>query len=309
MYSPFLAQSIPTVALGVYDPQGDFGEENILIEHHFVPWRLNDTQELKTALESAKQRDRLPLISLEPWPWEWNEMVGETLFTDILTGKYDPTLKQIFKLFREENSQKILLRWGHEMEIIGQYPWSSANPRDYIAAYQYIVDLSRSQGVNNLLWVWSPAGNQNAKYYWPGADYVDFIGISIYATKHWNKSWNGQEMASFQHLMRQKYGLANHFNKPLIVAEVGVAGDAIAKTKWLKQAMMAIVNFPRLKAWVYFNQVQPDIVPLSIGQPHWELERSQVKQLVKTWQNVNQNRLSSENIQEFLETAARESIN
>ena len=286
-------------ALGVYDPDRAFDRsEDVLIEHHFVTWRPDNADELIVALDRAKQANRLPMITLESWPWEWNGMGRETLLQDIVAGKYDPTLRRIFQVIQQQSPQPILIRWGHEMEIVGQYPWSTDNPKAYIAAYRYIVDFARETGTDNLVWVWSPAGNKTAQKYWPGKSYVDAIGISIYANKAWNYK-NQQKVPSFKQLLLEKYWLVKRYQEPLIAAEVGVAGTKAEKEQWIADAMQTLPSFTEIKAWIYFNQVQPDIVPLPIGQPHWELDRDRIALLLHHWQKISNRSLSPQTIDEY----------
>jgi len=276
----------PLPAFGVYDPSGDFTNlDGVQIDHYFVPWRLDNATELDIALTKAQQQNRLPLITLEPWPWNWQRMTSETLLTDIAAGKYDPTLERIFQLIKTRASQPILLRFAHEMEMVDQYPWSKADAQQYIAAYRHVVDLARRLDVQNLYWVWSPAGNQSAAAYWPGDGYVDYVGISIYATPEW--TWGlapAGELLSFRDLIEHKYWPAAKFHKPMILTEVGVNAPATAKQKWLDESVTILQEFPAIKAWVYFNQVQPAIVPLDIGVPQWQLNRFQAERLMQRWQ-------------------------
>jgi beta-mannanase len=212
-------------------------------------------------------------------------MTSETLLTDIAAGKYDPTLERIFQQIKTRASQPILLRFAHEMEIVDQYPWSKADAQQYIAAYRYVVDLARRLEVQNLYWVWSPAGNQAAAAYWPGDAYVDYVGISIYATPEW--TWGlapAGELLSFRDLIEHKYWPAAKFKKPMILTEVGVNAPATGKQQWLDESVTVLQEFPAIKAWVYFNQVQPAIVPLDIGVPQWQLNRSQAERLMQRWQ-------------------------
>jgi len=63
------------------------------------------------------------MVILEP-PWEWNGMTSETLFQDIISGKYDSTLELIFKTAQQEAPKKFLLdgvmRWRKSVNIPGQ---------------------------------------------------------------------------------------------------------------------------------------------------------------------------------------------
>ncbi|WP_448603179.1 glycoside hydrolase family 26 protein [Thermoleptolyngbya sp.] len=288
-----------SIALGVYDPHQAFQHPEVLIEHHFVPWRLDNAKEVEEALQSARYNHRLPMITLEPWPWNWNGMTSDTLFQDILSGKYDRTIERILNVLKQQSPQKILFRWAHEMEIVDQYPWSKEDSNSYIQSYRYVVNYARRLGLSNILWVWSPAGNRTARLYYPGADYVDYVGISIYATKEWNTQ-NSNQVPSFSKLISEKYWVANHFNKPMIISEVGVAGSDDAISQWITDAIHSLAHYPRIKAWVYFNQVQPHIVPLPIGFPDWELSQQQIRLLTSQWEAYNKNRLGADNIQAFI---------
>ncbi len=273
-----------SVLLGVYDPAHTFeGSEAIAIDHHFVTWRRDDTSELQEALQQSISDRRLPMITLESWPWNWNGLTDETLLKDISSGKYDPTLAQIFEVFEAYSYQTILFRWGHEMEITDQYPWSKAEAEDYIAAYRHVFEVGHKMETSHLLWMWSPAGNESAKNYWPGEEYVDCVGISIYAHPKWNEQ-NFGELPSFQQLMEKKYWPASRYNKPMVVAEVGVEGSVAEKNSWLSAAISSLQNFPRINAWVYFNQRQPPIVPLDIGLPSWQVSADTAELLTTGWQ-------------------------
>lgn len=76
-----LAPSITSLqnkmAFGVYDPKGSFKQEQVLIEHKFTPWRLNNATEFTAAIKAARQTRRFPMVTLEPWPWEWNGMTSD----------------------------------------------------------------------------------------------------------------------------------------------------------------------------------------------------------------------------------------
>jgi beta-mannanase len=270
--------------LGVYDPSGSFANQStVQIEHYFVPWRLDDAKELTAALEDAKQAKRFPLITLEPWPWEWNGMVSDTLLEDIIAGRYDPTLKRIFRVIKRETPQPVLLRFAHEMELLDLYPWSQEDGKSYIAAYRYIVNYARKLGVNNIYWVWSPAGgNVEAINYYPGEEYVDYVGVTILASQEWNV-YRG--VPSFKQLMSQKYWVTNFTGKPMIVAEAGVNGTDEEKLQWLEETTKSLSDFPNLQAFIYFNQGHPyNVTPINF-EANWELNHHQVEALLNSWKN------------------------
>jgi cellulose synthase (UDP-forming) len=286
----FLFYGQPAKALlGVYDPDQDFQSQalSVSLEHHFVPWRPDNAQELATAIQQTQTHHRIPLITLEPWPWDWQDMQRSTLLQDIAAGKYNETLDRALHTIHQITPKKVLLRWGHEMEIVGQYPWSVADAQAYIRAYRHLVARARQLGIDNIIWVWSPAGNANAINYWPGEDMVDIVGISIYATPEWHPD-RTHSLPSFDRLMQQKAKVLYHWKKPILIAEVGVNAPPDEQKQWLIQAIDQLKKFPSVIGWVYFNQIQPEIVPLAIPRPNWKLDPTAVESLVEQWPRSEQ---------------------
>ncbi|NET39392.1 MAG: hypothetical protein F6K19_46735, partial [Cyanothece sp. SIO1E1] len=62
-----------------------------------------------------------------------------------------------------------------------------------------------------------------------------------------------------------------------------------------------ISRFRYIKAWIYFNQIQPDIVPLDIGQPNWALNRGHINLVLREWRELNNGVLSAQNMDKFFE--------
>ncbi len=103
--------------------------------------------------------------------------------------------------------QPILIRFGHEMDLGGNYPWAGQAPDEYVAAYRHFVDLFRSNDVNNVLWVWSPAGTLEAPDYYPGDDYVDYAGLTILQFLPWEVEAGYNEPRPIEMLIAEKYDL------------------------------------------------------------------------------------------------------
>ena len=76
--------------------------------------------------------------------------------------------------------QPLFIRFGHEMNDPYRYSWGPQNntPEDFIAAWKHMVDYFKAEGVDNVIWVWSPhiAYGLFEEYY-PGDDYVDWVGV------------------------------------------------------------------------------------------------------------------------------------
>lgn len=199
--------------------------------------------------QECKEKNIFPVITIEPYP---TDPETHSLLTDITEGKYDQNINTIAQALLSQN-QPVLLRWGHEMEMVNLYPWSTPDPEKYIKAYQYVQRKLRNALGEKVKFIWSPAGNENAPNYYPGDDFCDFIGITILGDPLWDK-WAGfSQMRNFETLLREKYNSLSQYNKPIIIAELGVSGSPEEKEKWLMEAKETIKNFPLVKGCIYFN--------------------------------------------------------
>jgi cellulose synthase (UDP-forming) len=265
------------VAIGAYDPEGRLNRLPLAIQHSYVVWFLTD--DFTKTVEAARQARRFPFISVEPWPLLINNLTADSLLEDINEGRYDQYIRKLAQVSKAQSPQIILLRWGHEMELTGLYPWSQGNPKLYITAYRRVVDIFREEKVRNVRWVWSPAGNRGATDYYPGDSYVDYIGVTILADQRWDREAGFPDLRSFETLLQEKYWLARWTGKPLIVAEVGVsATNGTEKKIWLRQAKASFSRYPLMTAFLYFNAVNTH-VSLNDYRPDWSIDEKTFKEV------------------------------
>ncbi|MDA8140455.1 MAG: glycosyl hydrolase, partial [Desulfobacteraceae bacterium] len=147
----------------------------------------------------------VPLIYWMPWisraDWDDHHIDRYTL-CDILAGKYDDYLSRWADQARDFG-QPLLVAWGIEMNG-DWFPWSGffygagapapngaaagfAGPELYKRAYRHVVDQVRSRGAKNIQWVLHvnsgtipPEKWNDFPNYYPGPDYVDWLGLSGY---------------------------------------------------------------------------------------------------------------------------------
>jgi len=105
----------------------------------------------------------------------------------IAAGDYDVYLRSYADSVRDFG-HPVIIGFGHEMNA----PWNSwgyghARPSVFVAAWRHIVTLFRSQGADNVTWLWTinadVPGTGPVASWWPGASYVTWIGIDGYYTK------------------------------------------------------------------------------------------------------------------------------
>jgi Glycosyl hydrolase family 26 len=150
----------------------------------------------------------------------------------IIAGDFDIDLHawaRDAKAFRSP----IMVEWGTEPNG-DWFGWNgkwnggpTEGPKRYVAAYRHIVDVMRSEGADNLTWIWhanwldEPEKTWNAfENYYPGENYCDWLALSAYGPTTPSMS-DGTE--SFRFKVEKVYPRLTKLaqNKPIIVAEFG----------------------------------------------------------------------------------------
>ena len=265
-----MAEEHHLLKYGVYDPEERFARSSrIGVEHIFVAWEPFDLAGLRRASDYAAQRNRWLMVTIEPWPAHGRNV--ETLFTDITQGAYDADIDKVAGALSALH-RPFFVRWGHEMEDpTGRYPWASLDAKGYVEAYRYFVDRCRRWSHGRFYFVWSPKGKERMSAYYPGSEYVDLVGVSVYGLQKWDIDHDGKSH-DFNEYFGGIYSFASRYNKPVMIAELGVAGDESYRQLWFSQVAVVHKTFPLLRIVVYFNAKDPAAWPDGYGNPDWRID-------------------------------------
>jgi Glycosyl hydrolase family 26 len=136
----------------------------------------------------------------------------------IAAGHYDRYLRSFAESVRDY-ARAVVIGFGHEMNA-NWYSWGYGHvpPSVFVAAWRHIVTLFRAQGADNVTWLWTinadlPTTGPVASW-WPGADYVTWVGIDGYYYIPANNfvSVFGKTIAQVRAIT----------NKPVLVSETAV---------------------------------------------------------------------------------------
>ena len=106
------------------------------------------------------------------------------------------------------------------------------------------------------------------KNYYPGDDYIDWIGTSIYGSIK-----PGEEWKSFTDVLNNTYTELSSVSsdKPIAILEFGVIDDPKSgnKSEWIQSALQTIESesYPRIKAISYWNEKWEDgnVIDLTVN--------------------------------------------
>ncbi|KXU92963.1 glycosyl transferase [Caballeronia megalochromosomata] len=266
--TPAVAAQPPKI--GAYDPDHAYALADTLdYEHIFVSWAdPGASSEIHDAGNYASLRKRSLMVTVEPWAASSRN--PHTLLRDVKLGAYDAEIDAVCGSLRSLNAH-VKVRWAQEMETAtGRYPWAANDPSGYIDAYRHFVDRCRA-GSRLLSFVWSPRGDTPLAAYFPGREYVDEIGLSVFDCP--TCAMGSKEGApSATKILREKYARVQPFGLPVMVAELGVEGTPERQRDVLTALREVLPGMPSLTAVVYFNSPDsPGAWPL-MHTPDWRLD-------------------------------------
>ncbi len=216
-------------------------------------------------------------VSLIYWnPWDGSGKSNPNRFSleSILAGSWDSYIDS-WAAGAKAFGHPLMVSWGLEMNG-NWFPWSGVfagagepgsspgdtkGPEAFKKAYRYVVDRVRRASADNVIWVYHVNNssdpdvpwNTMAAYY-PGDEYVDWLGMSAYGKQYPGPGWSTFEQSIGYYYPKLA---ALHPTKPIILAEWGIGefpkeGD---KGAWLDEAFQAFTErFPRLKGAVFWHE-------------------------------------------------------
>lgn len=270
--SPSFAAPPGEIPFGVYDPPGDFqSDTDVQIEHLFLPWEDVYLPSLLDADRYALERNRAMLLTIEPWTWNRSERnTPQRLNAGIQSGEYDHYMRDICEVLDQMDSP-ITIRFAQEMDdYTSQFIWSGWKPENYISAFQRMIGICR-EAAPRINVMWSPLGYENMASYYPGDEYVDLIGLSVFGFQQWEQDIVGRAL-TFEDIFAPRYERAAQFNKPIVVPELAYRGNAEYIQQWENDIRQRNPRFPNLVGVVYFNQREVYPWPDNYGLPDWRIQ-------------------------------------
>jgi hypothetical protein len=220
----------------------------IVIDSHYYDW----TDPFPGDAERADiQAGRTPMIT-----W-WG-----IKYAPVLDGSQDQLILSRARGLREL-AHEVLLRWGPEMNGWWYQTGGAVNgnnPDGYVATWRHLHDLFVSAGATNVSWVWAPnsvsqPGGENERswnnwrHYYPGDDYVDWVGIDGY---NWGSAASGSSWRWPAEIFDPVY---NDYagRKPIMLAETASVEEGGDKAEWIRRLQDWFEHRPAAQALVWFD--------------------------------------------------------
>lgn len=166
----------------------------------------------------------------------------------------------------------ILLIFGKEMNIDDNF----ADPELFKKCFRFVADYAHTK--ENIAMVWAPNDmgglDTTLKEYYPGDEYVDWVGCSLYTMPYFQGRVDGDEGGnmlfamsdyanpSIHAKMIHQFMVENNIKKPVMITEGGVgyeSPDGVDYTEWAKPQIRLYYGdlcrrYPEFKCIVSFNE-------------------------------------------------------
>lgn len=239
-----------------------------LYKQWFQPYSFSKYQNFeanyKPEIDTILKNGSIPFIEWEAWDLRNNRIILD----EVNEGRHDNYIKQTaqkFKTYYPE--QKIFISLFHEANL-DVYPWSpvvgtsaedeSRQYDNFRKAYRRVRDIFRTEGLDNISWVISYNNFTDYKLskdfsnYYPGADYIDWVGIDAYnwGTTQWWSKWQ-----TFDEIIEgnsDSYNQLKLFEKPIILAETAATEIGGDKASWIKNTFAKMLEYD-FAGFIWFN--------------------------------------------------------
>jgi beta-mannanase len=219
-----------------------------------------------------KARGVTPLMTVEPY------VAGKAVSLSAIAGGTHDSLIHAEATAAKEFGEPLLVRFAQDMNGTS-LPWGGGSAATYKEAWIHYVEIFRADKANNVKFVWSPRVNTGGSYpftsYFPGNEYVDYLGLDGYNS-------GGAEWRSLSQIFSSSYGeLTSLSSKPVLIAETASAETGGSKAEWIRTGLLETIpqQMPNVVGIVWFSR---DLS--GSGKSDWRLESSTASK--QAWQDV-----------------------
>lgn len=186
-------------------------------------------------------------------------------------GYLDSKIIELGEWIKSKN-RPIYLRIGYEFDG----SWNDYNPDEFKTAWKHIVHVFDELEVKNVAYVWQSSGGNhpNINLWYPGDDYVNWLGYSYF-----NGSNMGQSIRDF----------AETHNKPIMIAEATPKRDlkqgdsGVHWNAWFAPLFSSIYSNDNVKALAYIN-TNWDSQSMWVGEGWGDSRLQEVASIKQNWE-------------------------
>ena len=231
-------------------------EENFDIISFYLAWDKDIESNFPTSvIDSVYLNNSIPMITWEPWLNTFEDEIADNDHVyDLISGGFFDDYISEFADKLKGLEKPVFLRFAHELDN-PFYPWfieGNEAATTFKEAWIHTYEIFKNRDTHNVIWIWNPWKAENIVDFYPGREYVDWIGINIlnYAEYNQDGKWH-----DFESLYEPYHAELNKLPQtPVVISEFGTLGDGQNQNRWIEEAFNVIENkYGEIKSVIYFN--------------------------------------------------------
>ncbi|MGN6264711.1 MAG: glycosyltransferase [Ginsengibacter sp.] len=255
--------------------------KDIAIISSEIDWKTGENHILDTNyFQQVYRRRAIPLIVWNPWQDSSISTKNSTPIQDILKGRYD-------KLFLSFATQVARLNKPVFLRVVNKntadrhslFAYSAFSADDFKEAWRYVHQKFNEAGADKVIWIWNPPDVATANEYFPGENFVDWLGVNILDT-NWQSTEKDQNI--FDSLYRPYHSL-QLFKSGLPVMLTETVGSTINKVQWWDKTWQTLdTTFEEIKSilvnpgdYTMLANSPVKSMPIDVDKINWQKTYSQ----------------------------------
>lgn len=254
------------VTLAKYEPRSGIYLGGYVLQDEYIDANMDQFNRLS----GKKHASYFKYVGYgKPFPRAWvDEVIAAGGFPQIawepndgLEAVKDDTYLRQFAKDAAKANVPVLLRYASEMN--GTWTAYSGKPDLYIKKWRLVHDVMEEEAPNvMMLWNVFTMPEQTIEDFYPGDDYVDYVGVNIYNVVYHNDKL--EEKADFEDpllLLDYVYNTYSH-KKPIVIGEFGATNYTVTDGLFHIDFAVEKINrmykylpklYPRVKMIYYFD--------------------------------------------------------
>lgn len=228
---------------------------------HFYTFSLNFFNGIKFPIDSPKsffypsqkrQLGIVPIVRLMPRS-DFGEGRPDPIFSlkNILSGKFDSDFLSLARQCKDFD-EFALFDFAPEMNGTW-FPWSFEDPELYIKCFRKLSTMFKEVAPKSkfAFHINYDHDFENVCKYFPGDEYIDFIGASLYGSHV-----NGEELQPIEDIYDDTFQILKHLSKkPLAIFELGSCeANKGEKAKWYLDSFKYIKSKNEIELISYWHE-------------------------------------------------------
>ena len=256
--------------IGIFAPQNDDGitsldivkdisdqiEENFDIISIYLAWDKDIESHFPTSvIDLVYLNKSIPMITWEPWLHTFEDEINDSdhVYDLITSGFFDSYLSQFADKLKDLE-KPVFLRFAHELDN-PFYPWfmeGNEAATKFKSAWIHTYEIFKKRDAHNVIWIWNPWKAESLVEFYPGREYVDWVGINILNYAEYNQDGQWHDFESLYQPFHEE--LSKLPQTPVVISEFGTLGNSQNQNQWIEDAFSVIENdYREIKSVIYFN--------------------------------------------------------